>query len=1170
MDVNRYKEIQESLDSSVMMKLEQVRKFLRRGKASVMVGAGFSKNAVMDEGVRMLDWGELCAGFYRELFGREPSDWDLRLKSALRMAQQVESVKGRNALEELIKDSLPNDAIAPGYLHELLVKLNWRDIFTTNYDTLLEDASVKVCKHYNIVTSKDSLIYQPHPRIVKVHGSFPDNRPFIITEEDYRTYGACFPEFVNTVRQALIETQFVLIGFSGDDPNFLSWLGWFRDIMGSRMLPVYLIQVGAMPHMAEAELMSQRGVQLIPTAACSSDVSEALDFILSYLGDIHTPVYQWAGCLDDRRSFKDISLVEMTSEMRQVRESCPNWLILPVDRINDFNDCWERFPFYGHKFDELTDDRQKIEFLYEMDWRLSTSFTPKWIEDEWYIKALEWAVSVWDTVDNSLRPHVMELALSLLQIYRQTDNSKFHDMLGLLRSKCLPSAFAAHRKLCYESAVWYLQHNDIAKCRECLNVWTVTADDYRGTIWKARLLDETGQGKNAIILLEQSIVSARRKLLSNATSVFHTSALYILEDCLRGAKRQRSEDKNGQFPSFIRYCKFASAEMDKDNGGGYRRVHGFNIGASSRNWQSGVSGYIKKYLGAARYFQMAEDYGRLIGQIHGTYNEDLVKKAAPLLVGISVRAAIPYFVEANSESAVDMAFSRRLMMSWKDNEVDDVKALFDVWFDALNRTDHLTSGQLSYRTLNVIVPVLCRLSVMVDADRAMLLARRLVDLHGSTYHELDKWIATVFNALPLDESRKLFWHIMELPIKLGYHNQDYILPSSVIIEWDGSDKVLENISNALVADNMEQNRAAAERLQQVYLLLPETDLIECDQLIARYWDKLKNTGMPHFLGVNVSDIAAKTWGERLVASINEGYEKFLAIEPVEVHSSSPISDFEECLTLLTNCNPLLTTEQIGSVVRHALKFIAANREQIVKDDSESFFGGMRRFWLSALAMLNSFLASIDGKTLDAGLAADLLGTLNALRREYPFAQAIVNISLAHHNKSKSAKAPEYGLIRGILRDGIRTDDRTLIKDAFKAAVDCFKMTKGEFALQWVADEVVNRLHYIHDDQSVLYLRNLPVWLRNGLVKEMRLKRLARYLKELPQTVKGNDSIPYETKADLLYFGGVAAGCMTPKVDEFIELKQCVEFWREYSANDSVPADIRKGFFFGCTTYGIRK
>lgn len=185
----------------------------------------------MSEGVRMCDWGELCSRFHKELYGREPLDYELRLKSALRLAQQVESVKGRNALEELIKESLPNNAIAPGDLHEKLVNLNWRDIFTTNYDTLLEDAAIKICKHYNVVTSKNSLIYQPHPRIVKVHGSFPDNRPFIITEEDYRTYPSRFPEFVNTVRQALIETQFVLIGFSGDNPNFLSWLGWFRDIM---------------------------------------------------------------------------------------------------------------------------------------------------------------------------------------------------------------------------------------------------------------------------------------------------------------------------------------------------------------------------------------------------------------------------------------------------------------------------------------------------------------------------------------------------------------------------------------------------------------------------------------------------------------------------------------------------------------------------------------------------------------------------------------------------------------------------------------------------------------------------------------------------------------------------------------------------------------------------
>lgn len=31
-----------------------------------------------------------------------------------------------------------------------------------------------------------------------------------------------------------------LIGLSGNDPNFLEWIGWLRDIMGNNDAPVYL------------------------------------------------------------------------------------------------------------------------------------------------------------------------------------------------------------------------------------------------------------------------------------------------------------------------------------------------------------------------------------------------------------------------------------------------------------------------------------------------------------------------------------------------------------------------------------------------------------------------------------------------------------------------------------------------------------------------------------------------------------------------------------------------------------------------------------------------------------------------------------------------------------------------------------------------------------------
>ena len=166
MEKSKFQEIEKNLDSSMRMRLNQLRTFLDMGKASVMVGAGFSKNADMGENINMKDWGELCEEFYATLYNSKPCDRDLRLKSALRFAQQIESTMGRNALDEIIKNSLPNDSISPGYLHKLLVSLNWRDIFTTNYDSLLEDAAVKAYRHYNVVTSKDSLIYQPHPRIV--------------------------------------------------------------------------------------------------------------------------------------------------------------------------------------------------------------------------------------------------------------------------------------------------------------------------------------------------------------------------------------------------------------------------------------------------------------------------------------------------------------------------------------------------------------------------------------------------------------------------------------------------------------------------------------------------------------------------------------------------------------------------------------------------------------------------------------------------------------------------------------------------------------------------------------------------------------------------------------------------------------------------------------------
>lgn len=500
----------------------------------------------------------MCEDFYTALYNSKPNDKDLRLKSTLRLAQQIESTMGRTALDEIIKNALPNDSISPGYLHKLLVGLNWRDIFTTNYDSLLEDAAVKAYRHYNVVTSKDSLIYQPHPRIVKLHGSFPDNRPFIITEEDYRTYPERFPEFVNTIRQALIETQFCLIGFSGDDPNFLNWLGWVRDIMGDQMLPIYMIYVGSRPHDSEIKLLGGRKIELIVTEDISQDPSEAMDFILSYVGNQFKEDGKWSGELQ-HSSFDKYSMIGLIEKMRKIRESYPGWIILPADKIEkDFDDCCTAFPFMGKGYSEL-EDRDKLDFLYEYTWRLQTAFMPSWLENKWYIKALQEVLNRYNAIEPKDKKKIDYLSMAYLQILRITDDDEFKDNLQLFRNRVSPNNTSLHRKLKYEEALWAISHCEFSNLDKILASWNIAPDDYRGTLWKSKILMEINRTDEAAKILEESLGNARRKLMSNSKSEYQLSAVTLLSECLSYNPSRHSNhkniDDNFRFKKYYDLCK---------------------------------------------------------------------------------------------------------------------------------------------------------------------------------------------------------------------------------------------------------------------------------------------------------------------------------------------------------------------------------------------------------------------------------------------------------------------------------------------------------------------------------------------------------------------------------------------------------------------------------------
>ena len=331
--------------------IDEIASGLIEHHAAVLVGAGFSRNAdtANDSVTEMMPlWGKLTDMFCDRLGIAES---ERKYMSTLAIAQQMAETFGRPCLDNTIKSAMNDEVYVPSDIHRALVSLHWTDIFTTNYDTLLERACVDVTdRKYHIVRNQDDLIYSAGlPRIIKLHGSFPSNGPFIITEEDFREYPHDHAPFVNTVQQSMLENTFCLIGFSGDDPNFLKWIGWIHDNLGLDHSPIiYLITHKQVTQAKINDLVSKKirviNLYEIQKYVDSTLIPESVEYTREiyrrFLEDLRTrsdEVYRtiqyWPG--SDWDKFFDgscSSIEDIHASLIKVHDSYPGWIVAPFDR----------------------------------------------------------------------------------------------------------------------------------------------------------------------------------------------------------------------------------------------------------------------------------------------------------------------------------------------------------------------------------------------------------------------------------------------------------------------------------------------------------------------------------------------------------------------------------------------------------------------------------------------------------------------------------------------------------------------------------------------------------------------------------------------------------------------------------------------------------------------
>jgi hypothetical protein len=184
------------------------------GNAALFVGAGLSTEA----GYPL--WDELLAD------ARIEAEIPQKLTDLPLVAEYYERgvSGGRDRLEDYILSKLAKIEAAPGLGHSHIASLPITEVWTSNLDSLLEEAIPDAQ-----VVRKDEDLAQRRTswkvRVIKMHGSLTQSRPVqwaarpVITRGDYETYERSHPRLWAALKATFLTRSFLFLGFSFADPN---------------------------------------------------------------------------------------------------------------------------------------------------------------------------------------------------------------------------------------------------------------------------------------------------------------------------------------------------------------------------------------------------------------------------------------------------------------------------------------------------------------------------------------------------------------------------------------------------------------------------------------------------------------------------------------------------------------------------------------------------------------------------------------------------------------------------------------------------------------------------------------------------------------------------------------------------------------------------------------
>ncbi len=849
-----------------------------------MIGAGFSKNAdVVDDETSAPNWEELAVAMFEALYQKpedesEIKNWEVQKirktsgKNVLKLAEEYKSVFGRNKLNKFIEANINDEMYIPGELHKKLLSLNWRDVFTTNYDTLLERTidKINVKFNYKILTSQNDLPGSTHPRIIKLHGSVDSAKHYIICEDDYRTYPIQFAPLVNTVQQSMLETQLCLIGFSGDDPNFLSWLGWLRDNMGENCPTIYL--VGLFQNMSAAEKMTLESQSI--TVVDLGDMfkgevghREVLDAFLNKLmdygkekGNIFEPVpYNIKSrAFEFHKSIDKEYFIVMDEFLTRMKDKTNGYLAFPYE-AKEFT---ASIKYHLSAMLKLELSKSQIGLLSKMVYLLRRGYLILEDPDAKKIQTLLNVITEEELKnDKTFVSSWTEVALYLLEMYRIDGRNEDYKNL-LTRVENVASAIDGYTKeeLQIEKCKFLIMEFDYVQAvNEVEKIdHNVALDIQLKKVFLYKQIGEDEKGKD--LLRQTSALLSQKKYPENKTA----SLRGYLNLCARSLINGLDEKIDDSFSDkeynlntynvrniYNQIKNEVSSSLLLANNESRGEIPGFNPGTFKATYGTTTRKEQNAILNPLKYIMFQD-----LLCIPNTFS-DHIDILALGLKEIIYTSQIPTWkwsaiIRTNDSKIINSFFTRELIISAETNWVEGMFNQLSKLSDEFPLSRRFTN-QIKIITQKTIFDILTRFSIVVDDGKVIQLIHKITELRKDVDDFDNSDLNKFFSRLKHSLNSKVFSHYFDVLLESDSIPLSFLLTFVDVEVNIEPPEISDDIYNKVISEVKSGDEITRDRgIAKAVLIDAFSDFEEYEQKIAQaLWDQLNEKGFPKGTVFNV-------------------------------------------------------------------------------------------------------------------------------------------------------------------------------------------------------------------------------------------------------------------------------------------------------------------------------